>query len=93
MSLHKEICNYIVKFSSKPVQRLGYEPPKKKRSILRELYHKLIFPYYFKFIRAPYERWQFCATTKFLREHEPGLHFLVSIPNLYGAAIPHSKKK
>ncbi|KYN99498.1 putative ubiquinol-cytochrome c reductase complex subunit [Plasmodium gaboni] len=192
MSLHKEICNYIVKFSSKPVQKLGYEPPKKKRSILRELYHKLIFPYYFKFIRAPYERWQFCATTKFLREHglmyddmysdkdpvieraisllpkdiqtrryrrmlrgthinylrlflhpseqnydpyipylapyieeakfqlqeeeellgyhpydrrlysggttgfgdlEPGLHFLVSIPNLYGAAIPHTKKK
>ncbi|VWU49929.1 cytochrome b-c1 complex subunit 7, putative [Hepatocystis sp. ex Piliocolobus tephrosceles] len=192
MSLHKEICKYIIKSGSKPIQKFEFIPRNRKTNTLKELYNKYIFPYFFKFIRAPYERWQFCATAKFLRDHglmyddmysdkdpvieraisllpkdiqikryrrmlrgthinylrlylhpseqnydpfipylapyieeakfqlqeeeellgyhpydrrlysggttgfgdlEPGKHFLVSIPNLYGAAIPHSAKK
>lgn len=192
MSLHKEICKYLARSSSKPLNKLEFEPTKRKTGALSQIFKKVFFPYYFKFIRAPYERWQFCAMTKFLREHglmyddmysdkdpvieraisllpkdiqikryrrmlrgthinflrlylhpseqnydpyipylapyieeakfqlqeeeellgyhpydrrlytggttgfgdlEPGMHFLVSIPNLYGAAIPHSLKK
>ncbi|SBS90087.1 ubiquinol-cytochrome c reductase complex subunit, putative, partial [Plasmodium ovale curtisi] len=41
----------------------------------------------------PYDRRLYSGGTTGFGDLEPGLHFLVSIPNLYGAAIPHSKKK
>lgn len=69
MSLHKEICKYIIKTGSKDIKKLEYEPTKRKTNRLTEAFKNAIFPYYFKFIRGPFERWQYCATTKFLREH------------------------
>lgn len=70
MSLHKEICKYIVKYGTKPITKLEFVPTlEKKPCRLKNFYKTYIFPYYFKYIRAPFERWQYCALTKFLREH------------------------
>lgn len=41
----------------------------------------------------PYDRRLYTGGQTGFGDIEPGMHFLVSIPNLYGAAIPHTLKK
>ncbi|KAK2196788.1 bifunctional Cytochrome b-c1 complex subunit 7 superfamily/Cytochrome b-c1 complex subunit 7 [Babesia duncani] len=40
----------------------------------------------------PIDRRLFCGGTTGFGDLEPGMHFLTSLPNLYGAAIGHQKK-
>lgn len=41
----------------------------------------------------PQDRRMFCGGTTGFGEFEPGMHFLTSLPNLYGAAMGNMKKK
>lgn len=70
MSVRREISKAIVKSLSKitPTKNTGVVKYGEKKGIER-LWDKYVFPFWFRFVRGPYERWQMAAMVKYLRDH------------------------